>query len=180
MEKKVGKAEIHLGKDDITLMDVDAFVFYARPDLKLGSGFGNAITLRGGTIIQEELDKIGSASVGKAEVTSAGKLKARHIIHAVGPAFQEQDSEVKLEKTTRSVLQKAEELAAVSLALPPMGSGFYGIAPDVCARVVLGVLAEHLAGKTSLRNVYLCLPDGRDMNPFQKQLAALHPKGETR
>ncbi|HUU00059.1 MAG TPA: macro domain-containing protein [Myxococcota bacterium] len=180
MEKKVGKAEISLVTDDITLMDVDAFVFYARPDLKLGSGYGNAISVRGGTAIQEELDKIGSADVGEAVVTSAGKLRARHIIHAVGPAFQEQDSEIKLEKTTRSVIEKAEELEAGKLALPPMGSGFYGIAPDVCARVLLGVLGDHLSGETSLRHVYLCLPDGRDMTPFQKHLAALQPKGATR
>lgn len=173
MDKQVGKAEVSLVTDDITLMDVDAFVFYARPDLKLGSGYGNAISARGGPSIQEELDKIGSAEIGQAVVTAAGKLKAHHIIHAVGPAFQEQDSQAKLETTTRQVLKKAEEIKAGKLALPAMGSGFYGIAPDVCAQTMLSVLGKHLAGETCLKHVYFCLPDSRDMVPFGKYLSAM-------
>jgi O-acetyl-ADP-ribose deacetylase (regulator of RNase III) len=172
-EKKINNSTVRLVKEDVTLTDVDAFVFYIRTDLKLGAGFGNAISVRGGPKIQEELDKIGEAEVGDAVVTTAGKLKARHIIHAVGPTFQEQDTEGKLKKTTRRVLERAEEHGFEKLALPAMGSGFYGVAPDVCARVTLGTVKEHLMSETKLREVVFCLPDVRDMAPFQARLEAM-------
>jgi O-acetyl-ADP-ribose deacetylase (regulator of RNase III) len=172
-EKTIKQSVIRLVKDDITLMDVDAFVFYARPDLKLGSGFGNAISVRGGPSIQEELDKIGTARVGDAIVTEAGKLKAKHIIHAVGPTFQEQDTEKKLRDTAVNVLRMAEEKGFERLALPAMGSGFYGVPPDMSAKVTLQAVGDHLRGNTKLKEVFFCLPDGRDMNPFKTRLQAL-------
>ncbi len=173
MKGKIGSTEIHLVTEDITLLEVDAFVFYARPDLKLGSGFGSAINIRGGPGIQEELDKIGKASVGQAVVTSGGKLKAKNIIHAVGPAFQEMETEKKLVDAVRNVLKKADELGADSIAMPPMGSGFYGVAPEMCARIQLGQLAKHLKKETGLKKVFFCLPDHRDMEPFEKALASM-------
>ena len=172
-EKTINLTRICLVRDDITLIDVDAFVFYARPDLQLGTGFGNAIAVRGGPKIQEELDKLDKPKVGQAVVSEAGKLKAKNIIHAVGPAFQEDDTEGKLRTTTRSVLKTAEEHGVEKLALPAMGSGFYGVAPDMCAKVTLAVVNEHVKGQTKLKEVFFCLPDPRDMMPFQARLEAL-------
>jgi O-acetyl-ADP-ribose deacetylase (regulator of RNase III) len=173
-KKKINQGTIRLTRDDVTLTDMDAFVFYARTDLKLGAGFGNAIAVRGGPSIQEELDKLGGAEVGDAVSTAAGKLKAKHIIHAVGPTFQEQDTEAKLKKTTESVLALAEKLGVERLALPAMGSGFYGVAPEISAKVALEAIRKHFSnGDTKLREVMFCLPDGRDMGPYQKQLDAM-------
>ena len=67
--------------DDITMLDVDAFVFYARPELTLGAGFGTAISVRGGPSIQEELNGKGPLGVTKVITTAAGDLKADFIIH---------------------------------------------------------------------------------------------------
>lgn len=180
-QARIGERNIRLTRDDITLMDVDAFVFYARPDLKLGSGYGNAIAVRGGPSIQEELDKVGGARVGEAVATSGGKLKARHIIHAVGPAFAEPDTEQKLRATVASLLARAEELGVERLAVPPLGSGFYGVPPQLGARVGLEVVGGHLASDTSrLREVVFCLPDTRDMQPFRQELDALTPNERIR
>ena len=78
--------------DDIGTLDVDAFVFYAQTSLSLGSGNGNAISTRGGASIKKELDAMGKAKVGDMVVSSAGNLKAKYILHSVGPSFQEEDS----------------------------------------------------------------------------------------
>ncbi len=120
-EKTINLTKISLVRDDITLIDVDAFVFYARPDLQLGTGIGNAIAVRGGPKIQEELDKLEKPTVGQALASQAGKLKAKNIIHAVGPAFQEDDTEGKLRTTAQNALKTAEELGVEKLALPAMG-----------------------------------------------------------
>ena len=173
VEKKFKETVLRLVDEDITLMDVDAFVFYARTDLQLGTGIGNAITMRGGPGVQEELDKIGSAQVGQAVLTSAGKLKAKNIIHAVGPTFQEADTEGKLQKTTVAVLEAAEKNQVQKLAFPPMGSGFYGIAPDQSAQVMLATISAHLKNKTGLKEVFICARDPRDMKPFSARLQAM-------
>jgi O-acetyl-ADP-ribose deacetylase (regulator of RNase III) len=108
-EKKVGKSTLRVIKGDITDTEVEAFVFYARPDLKLGTGHGNAIAVRGGPSIQKELDEMGTTNVGDAVVTEAGKLKAKRIVHAVGPAFLENDIESKLRNTVLGALKRADE-----------------------------------------------------------------------
>jgi len=86
ISRKINQSTISLRTGDITDMEVEAFVYYARNDLKLGAGYGNAIAVRGGPSIQKELDEIGELEVGEAAVTDAGNMKSQYIIHAVGPA----------------------------------------------------------------------------------------------
>jgi len=171
--KRINRTDIQLIRVDITELEVDAFVFYARSDLALGSGFGTAIALRGGPNIQKELASLAPVPTGSAVVSSAGGLKAKHIIHAVGPKFQEPDSEAKLRATVLSVLQQVEEHGFRRIALPAMGVGFYGIPLDVSARVTLAALTDHLRGSTGLDEVVLCVLDGREYVPFQTALAAI-------
>ena len=106
-ELRVNQSLISLMKGDIVGLDVDAIVYYARPDLVLGSGFGGAIATKGGPKVQEELKKMGPVKTTEAAVTSGGNLKARYVVHAVGPRFQEEDLEDKLRDTMLNVLQKA-------------------------------------------------------------------------
>ncbi|MBM4332885.1 MAG: O-acetyl-ADP-ribose deacetylase [Deltaproteobacteria bacterium] len=169
-ELKVKQSVIRLTKGDITGLQVEAIVFYARPDLLLGSGFGGVIATRGGPKIQEELKKIGAVNVTEAMVTSAGNLKAKYIIHAVGPRFQEEKLEEKLRSTMLNALRRAEENKIRSLALPAMGVGFYGIPLEVCARETLGTAKEYLESPTELREVIFCLSDSREMKAFQDQI----------
>ena len=167
-------------KDDITTLDIDAFVFNARPDLVLGAGFGTAIALRGGPSIQAELKTLAPLDVGQAVVTSGGKLKAKHIIHVVGPRFQEEDLERKLAEAVRSALGAAEARAIARLALPPLGVGFYGVPLDVCARVTVSELRRHLAQGSLLREVIICVRDTHEIAPFERELrAAAALQGDT-
>ena len=169
---QINRSVVRLIKGDITDLEVDAFVFYAQPDLALGSGFGGAIGMRGGASVQKELDELGPVATGEAVVSAAGKMKAEHIIHAVGPRFQEQDLEAKLRTTMLSTLSRAEEKAIGTLAFPAMGSGYYGIPPDLSARVMLEVLKDHLQGDTSLTEVVICVLDTPQYNAFETALAA--------
>ncbi|MBI5526302.1 MAG: macro domain-containing protein [Deltaproteobacteria bacterium] len=172
-EKKINDKLVKIVKDDITAMDVDAFVFYAAPDLQLGTGYGNAISVRGGPKIQDELRQFGTVETGTAVTTSGGSLKAKFVIHAVGPRFQEADTEGKLETVTQNALKEADAKGVESLAFPPMGSGFYGIPLDVSAKVMLAAIRDHLAGQTKLKEVLICARDTREMKPFQTVLETL-------
>jgi O-acetyl-ADP-ribose deacetylase (regulator of RNase III) len=168
--KQVNQSALRLIKDDITDLDVDAFVFYAEPDLALGTGFGGAITVRGGPSIQKELDELAPVAPGEAVVSAAGNLKARHIIHAVGPKFQEEETEEKLRTTVLNSLRRAEETEVESIAFPAMGSGYYGIAPAICARVMLEVIEPYLEGETGIREVVICVYDTSQYDAFKTQL----------
>lgn len=173
ISKKVNQTTIRLIKGDITDMEVEAFVYYARQDLKLGAGYGNAIAVRGGPTIQKELDEIGGAEVGEAVITAAGNMKAKHIIHAVGPKFQEPDTDAKLRKTVTSALKRAEEKGIKQIAFPPMGTGFYGIPLSVCADVMVETIRDYLKENSTPGEIILCALDTREYDPFQAKLDTL-------
>jgi O-acetyl-ADP-ribose deacetylase (regulator of RNase III) len=154
----------------IDIRNMDGLVYYARPDLKLGTGFGTAISIQGGPKVQEELKKVGSANTTDVIVTGGGNLQTRCILHAVGPRFQEEDSEEKLRKTTLNALRKAEEHKLQKIAFPAMGAGFYGIPLDVCARVTLGTVRDFLGKAVELHEAVFCLRDSRELKVFQEYL----------
>lgn len=153
---------------DLTMLETEAIVHYAQPDLKLGAGFGNAIAVRGGMTIQDELSPLGSISVGEAVITGAGELKADYIVHAVGPRFQEQNIEDKLYTTMQRALILAEEKGIKRIAFPPMGTGFYGISLDVSSKIMLSAIRSHLSEKSNLREVMICVMDKREYLAFEK------------
>jgi O-acetyl-ADP-ribose deacetylase (regulator of RNase III) len=176
---RIHRTTVYLIKDDITDIDVDAFAFYAPSDLALGSGYGTAISVRGGPTIQQELEGLAPVPTGDAVVSAAGKLKAQYIVHAVGPRFQEAGLEGKLRATMIGALKRVEEKGIKRIAFPAMGAGYYGIAPDLCARVMLEVLQQHLEGETGIEEVVICVLDSRQYNCFRAPLEAMGKKGAT-
>ena len=170
-ELKVNDKKISLTVGFITdTPNVDGIVFYARPDLTLGSGFGSAIATQGGPKVQEELKKIGSAQVTEVVVTGGGNLQAKYILHAVGPRFQEEKLEEKLQTTILNSLKKADDQKLRRIVFPAMGAGFYGVPLEVCARLSLETVREFLPRAGSLQEVMFCLRDLRELKPFQEQL----------
>ncbi|MEZ5358203.1 MAG: macro domain-containing protein [Candidatus Zixiibacteriota bacterium] len=169
----VNGSTLRVLQDDITLLDVDSFVFYAQHNLALGSGFGGAISMRGGPAIQEELKQHGSADTTDVVVTGAGELKAKYIVHAIGPRFQESQLETKLATTVTKVLQAAEEKGVSSLAFPAMGCGFYGVPLETSAKVTLDTIKQYLSGGSKIKDIVICVLDKREYGPFEKQLASL-------
>lgn len=167
LENKVKNSTMRLEKGDLTAMEVEAIVFYASPDLQLGSGFGSAIAARGGKSIQEELKTLGTKATGEAVVTEAGQLNSKFIIHAVGPRFQESNTEGKLRTTIISALRVAEDKGIKEIAFPPMGSGFYGIPLNVCSQIMIDVIKAKLENSTSLEKVIICVLDKREYKAFE-------------
>ena len=168
------ETKLRLERGDLTAMDIESIVFYARHDLILGSGYGNAITLRGGPTIQEELKSFGTINTCDVVVTNAGNLKSKYIIHAVGPRFQETDLEAKLQTTISNTLKTADEKQISRIAFPPMGTGFYGISLELCAKIMINVINKHLSGTTSLKEVVICAMDNREYKAF---LSVMEGKG---
>jgi O-acetyl-ADP-ribose deacetylase (regulator of RNase III) len=172
-QTRIGRTSFRLVKGDITDLAVDAFVFYAQPSLALGSGFGTAMSVRGGPTIQSELQGLGPLSTGEAVVTAAGKLKAQYIIHAVGPRFQEEDTPRKLRATVLRALELADEKGIARVAFPAMGAGYYGIPASLCARVMRETFQTYLAGATGIGEIVICVLDTPQYQAFQTALAAL-------
>lgn len=156
---------------DLTALPVDALVYYAREDLRLGSGFGTAIQARGGDAIKKELEKCGRLRAGEAVLTTAGAMPAGFIIHACGPKFQEPDTEAKLRRTMQAALQLAEGQGFRRIAFPPMGAGFYGVPLDLCARVMLEEIRRHLLSGSALEEVILCVLDRREFQAFAARMS---------
>jgi len=171
--KRIQNCNLQLIQQDITDFEVEAFVFYAEPNLALGSGFGSAIARRGGTSIKAELDKIGSVALTEAVVTAGGSLKAKHIVHAVGPTFQEEEIEQKLRITILNALKRAEEKGIRQIALPLMGAGFYGIPLDSCSRIMVDSIEEYLSKGSEIGEIFICANDAREYRAFQNVLKAV-------
>ncbi len=170
LEKKVNQTLVRLEKGDLTKLEVDAFVFYARNDLALGSGFGTAIQSRGGDSIKKELAAIGEIGAGEVALTGAGNLPAKFILHACGPKFQEADTEAKLRECMLSTLRLAEQKGIKTLAFPPMGAGFYGVPLPLCAEVMWSSIQTFLKGKSALEQIVICVIDQREFAAFQQKM----------
>jgi O-acetyl-ADP-ribose deacetylase (regulator of RNase III) len=149
-------------KDDLTALDVESFVFYARTDLKLGTGYGNAISMRGGPTIQAELDKMDGAQAGDAVISGGGLLKAKYIIHAVGPMFQEENLEDKLKRTMENVLKAADEKGITQLDFTMMFLCFYGVLPDQSLTIMFNAIKSHISNSSGLKKVTICAADNRE------------------
>ena len=174
LENKINETVVRLEKGDLTAMKIEAIVVYASPDLVLGSGFGSAISARGGMSIQEELKQFGTISTGEAVITAAGELNSNYIIHAVGPRFQEDDTEQKLETTMQNALGTANVKSILKIAFPPMGTGFYGISLDLSARVMLNAIKYHVSNGSSLKEIVICALDDREFKAFQDEWKILN------
>jgi len=161
-------------RGDLTQSDVDAIVNAANSYLRHGGGGAGAIVRKGGPIIQEESDKIGFVPVGSAALTTGGKLKARHVIHAVGPMWGEGDEENKLKRAVRSVLALASREGFTSISMPAISAGIFGFPKKRCAGIIVGETAEFLKeGSTSLNTISFYLMDAGIMDFFIEELGAL-------
>lgn len=174
MEKKVGDKVVVLLRGDITEMETDAIVNAANAGLILGAGVAGAIRTKGGPEIQEECLRIGGTHVGGAVVTTGGRLKARYVIHAVGPRWGEGDEERKLRDATLNSLRRATEKGLQSVAFPAISTGIFGFPKDLCAKIMMETVVRFLAEEeTSLEKVVFCLWSQDDLELFQRTLQSL-------
>jgi O-acetyl-ADP-ribose deacetylase (regulator of RNase III) len=161
MKVNIGNHVLELVEGDITEMETDAVVNAANAQLVLGGGVAGAIRKKGGPKIQAECNKIGGTFVGGAVITTGGNLKAKHVIHAVGPRMGEGDEDRKLKNATLNSLKLADENHLKSISIPAISAGIFGFPIERCAEIMLKVAIEYLEGKTGLEKVVFCL-FGRD------------------
>ncbi len=173
MENTINNKVLALLKGDITEIEADAIVNPANKDLILGAGVAGAIRKKGGPEIQAECDRIGGTFVGGAVITTGGKLKAKHVIHAVGPRMGEGDEDNKLRNATLNSLKVADENNLKSIVFPAISTGIFGFPKDRCARIMLSTVIDYLKSDTGLEKVMFCLYDDDTYNIFEKTLKEL-------
>ena len=174
-ERTVNGKILRLVQGDITGRDVDAIVNAANSHLQHGGGVAGAIVRKGGSIIQEESDRIGHVPVGNAAVTGAGRLPAKYVIHAVGPRMGEGDEDHKLRNAVFSSLSLASGKNLKSISLPAISSGIFGFPKDRCAEILVGEAARYLKEhpKTSIEVIEFCIYDDLTLEHFKREFAKI-------
>ncbi len=151
-----GNTVVEIVRGDITEEETDVIVNAANSYLKHGGGVAGAIVRKGGKIIQEESDKIGFVPVGSAAVTSAGALKAKYVVHAVGPRWGEGEEDEKLRNAVHAALRLSEEKGARSVSLPAISTGIFGFPKERGAEVILKAIIDYVDRGTSLEKIRIC------------------------
>ena len=174
-EYNVGDRTVRLVQGDITERDTDAIVNAANSHLQHGGGVAGAIVRKGGQVIQDESDNIGFTPVGHTALTSAGRLKTKFVIHAVGPRMGEGDEENKLKNAVLNSLLLASKKGLRSISLPAISSGIFGFPKDRCAKILVGESVAFLKKKAedSLQLIEFCIYDDHTLGYFKKEFAKL-------
>ena len=160
--------EIMFVQGDIAQQEADAVVNAANNHLWMGAGVAGAIKRAGGREIEAEAVAKGPIPVGEAAVTSAGRLKARYVIHAAVMGQDLRTDADKVRRATQATLRRADELRLKSIAFPALGTGVGGFPLDECARIMLDAVEAHAAGATSLEQVLFVLYDAPALEAFQR------------
>lgn len=162
---------VKIVEGDLTESDVDAIVNAANSHLQHGGGVAGAISRKGGPVIQEESNRIGHVPVGGCALTSGGRLKARHVIHAVGPRWGEGDEERKLMEAVRNTLSLAAEQGFRSISFPAISAGIFGFPKKRCAEIMVGEVFAYLRSQaTSIKEVNFYLTDAEIIQFFREEL----------
>lgn len=146
---EVGDTHLHILVADITTLDVDAIVNAANRSLLGGGGVDGAIHRAAGPELYEECKTLGGCDTGSAKITRGYRLKARHVIHAVGPVWQggTEDEEALLAGCYRAALDLAAAHRLTSIAYPAISTGIYRFPPDTAARIAVGTVTSHVAAE---------------------------------
>lgn len=164
---KVGSTEILIMQGDITDCEVDAIVNPANNLLYMGAGVAGVIKKKGGQEIEDKAIKKGPIEVGDAIITSAGKLKARYIVHAAVMGIDLITDAEKIRKATLSALNIAERTGIKEIAFPALGTGVGGFPYNEAARVMYKIIKEHISNnESSLDKIVLVLYGYEAYNEF--------------
>jgi O-acetyl-ADP-ribose deacetylase (regulator of RNase III) len=166
---------------DITEEDADAIVNAANETLAHGGGVAGAIARKGGPQITSDsrcwVEQHGRVPTGTAAITGGGDLKARYVIHAVGPVWQggSRDEERLLASAVRSALGLADEYDLASIALPAISTGIFGYPIQLAVPTILNAILDYLDehSGTSLREIRLCDMNTATVALFAKELGKL-------
>ena len=149
---------IRVWRGDITTLAVDAIVNAANTSLMGGGGVDGAIHRAAGPELTRECMSLNGCHTGEAKITKGYQLKARHVIHTVGPVWHggERGEAERLRSCYWNSLRLAVEHGLESLAFPCISTGVYRFPPDRAAEIAVSTVREFLATPSSIRRVIFC------------------------
>lgn len=175
METTIGSTTLSLVRGDITTEETDAIVNAANSRLAGGGGVDGAIHRAGGPRIMEECRKIGGCPAGAAVVTTGGRLKARYVIHTVGPVYRDgkHGEEEVLASAYRESLKRAVEKGLKTVSFPSISTGVYGYPVDSAATTALKTVIEFIKKNDKLDLVRFVLFSDADLATYTRALERL-------
>jgi O-acetyl-ADP-ribose deacetylase (regulator of RNase III) len=175
MEVKIGTSTLAIVEGDITREETEAIVNAANSGLRGGGGVDGAIHRAGGPVIMEECRKIGHCPTGQAVITTGGNLKARYVIHTVGPVYSNGNrNEAGLLKSAYlESLKLASKKGLKSVSFPAISTGAYGYPLNEAASIALKTAIDYLKEHQEIELVRFVLFGKPMYDVFAEQLKKL-------
>jgi O-acetyl-ADP-ribose deacetylase len=172
MEVKIGKATLELLQGDITLQETDAIVNAANRSLLGGGGVDGAIHRAAGPDLLAECRILGGCETGEAKITKGYRLKARHVIHTVGPIYRAEGKKAPglLAGCYRRSLEVANASKLKSIAFPSISTGAYGYPLGEAAIVALQTVKDFLQSHEGIERVRFVLFGEEAYRAYEKAL----------
>ena len=175
MKITINRSIVELVQGDIAAQETDAIVNAANTALAGGGGVDGAIHRAAGPTVKAEASKLAPCPPGEARITGGGRLKAAHIIHAVGPVYKDgrHQEAALLERAYRSSLALASTHKIRSIAFPAISTGIYRYPLEEAARIALATIGDYLVRHTDIALVRFVLFDERSYRIYQRTLEEL-------
>jgi O-acetyl-ADP-ribose deacetylase (regulator of RNase III) len=175
MQIKINNAILELVQGDITLQGTDAIVNAANPSLLGGGGVDGAIHRAAGPELLAENRALGGCETGDAKITKGYRLKAKHVIHAVGPVYRRDEvhAPALLASAYHRSLEVASEHNLKSVAFPSISTGAYGYPLHEAAPIALKTVADYLKKHSDIQLVRFVLFDQNTLKAYEEPLKKL-------
>jgi O-acetyl-ADP-ribose deacetylase (regulator of RNase III) len=175
MQISVNNATLELVHGDITQQTIDAIVNAANPTLLGGGGVDGAIHRGAGPQLLEECRTLGGCETGDAKITKGYNLKAKHVIHTVGPVYRRDGARAVelLSSAYRRSLEVASWNGLQSIAFPSISTGAYGYPLDEAAPIALGTVLDYMMDHPEIDLVRFVLFDSKTLGTYEEALEKL-------
>ena len=175
MEVKINESILYLEEGDITKQDTDAIVNAANKSLRGGGGVDGAIHRAGGPKILEECIKIGRCETGEAVITGGGNLRAKYVIHTVGPIYKDglHNEPRLLANAYKNSLTVASSKGLKSIAFPSISTGAYGYPLEQAAEIALNTAITYLKKNTDIELIRFVLFGQKALQIYEMTLNRL-------
>lgn len=175
IKANINKSVIELVEGDITEQETDAIVNAANTSLLGGGGVDGAIHRAGGPKILEECRRLGGCPTGEARITTGGNLKARYVVHTVGPVYHDgkrHEAEL-LANAYKNSLALVSQYKLKSVAFPSISTGAYGYPVNEAAIIALKTVIDYLKTHTDIQLVRFVLFGPKAYQTYENTLKEL-------